>query len=193
MKYPLANQPSRVLFPLLMLLVCVSGCVTEKVAENGTQVFTYELWVPLSITAGGFCAVAVGFPLLKVIRKAGVAFILGGLMVAVIVGPSMLMDSASVGERQFSLRTGLWGMTAKYDLDFEHLSNVEYVVERELTDDGDERESHYLHCEHHHGKTLKISLGNNVARAAAPHLIERLEAFGIPVKGYRPTAEYAKR
>lgn len=170
-----------VAFTLLGLALLVStGCVQESV-DGSTHTFTYELWAPFSVLLGGLAMVPVGWIVRPRSARIGWILIILGTLGAVLMGPSMLRDRAVVDEQHFSLRTGIWGLTAVHDVPYDHLTRVRYIMEETRGRRGRKNQNYYLVCERNDGAPSKVPLGSPVAEAAAPQFLDHVIAHGIPV------------
>ena len=166
---------SRQVLPLLLLLVFVTGCVTEKIDGDGTHVFKYELWVPVLAVVGGALLTAVGIPLLKLLRKLGVGCILTGIIAAVLVAPSLFTGNVTVNEHGFKVGAGM----KKHAVKFEELSALEYCVEKSVNNDGKRSISHVLVCEKKNGTVERIPVGAEIVKQATPTIIRFARARGV--------------
>lgn len=167
---------------MAMILLPMSGCVRQQAGPDGIESFSYEWWMPGVTMLGGVAGILVGMKLVKFIRKLGVAFVMTGLIASLVIGPSMLFDAAVVAEDQFELKTGVWGLTCQHEVDFHELTDACRVIERKTDSKGRSQSSIYLLCRYRDGGTKKIPLGSEVAKAAAPLLMQRMESFGIAVQ-----------
>ncbi|MBS0262960.1 MAG: hypothetical protein JSS02_13530 [Planctomycetes bacterium] len=163
----------------VVLLSC-SGCVREDVSGS-TVTCTNELWVPLVVFLGGLVAGPVGWYLRDRSARFGWGLLI--LSPVVIVGfvPSLLMDKAIVDDTHFSLRTGIWGLTAVHDVKYSELSSVSLISEEKRGRYGAKNTSYYLMCQRKDGSSSKVPLGNKVAETAAPYFLHHVQELKIPV------------
>jgi hypothetical protein len=163
-----------------LLLACASGCVEESV-DGVNRVYTYPLWLPLTVFLGGMVGGVAGWMLRNSISRLAWALLIGGPIAAILFAPSLLRDRAVVGADSFSLRSGIWGLTAVHEVKFADLTSVRIVAEEVRGRRGSKRTNYYLVCERKDGTSAKVPLNNSVSEAAAPALLERLNELDIPV------------
>lgn len=163
---------------LVLLVICTTGCVKETV-EGETHVFTNELWVPLTALGGGLVAVPVGWLLRQVISKLAWALMIVGGISVLVIAPGLFLDRAAYNNDEFSLRTGIWGMTAVHDLKFADLAQVRYTSEERRGRRGRRSTNYYLVCRTKNGEEHKIPLGNPVAEELLIPVFERARELGI--------------
>lgn len=162
------------------LLLGFCGCVKEEV-NGSTVTVTNELWVPLVTLLGGIVGAPVGWSLREKSARLGWGLLILSPIVVIGFVPSLFLDRAVVDDTHFSLRTGIWGLTAVHDVKFADLNRVRLVSEESRGRRGSKRTNYYLVCERKDGTSAKLPLGNQVAETAAPHLISRARALNIPV------------
>lgn len=167
-------------FIAVMVLLTLGGCVHEKV-DGSTQSFTYELWVPLSALVVGIVAAPAGWFLRKTSQRFGWGLLIIGPLAAIFLAPSLFRDRAVVDDSGFSLRTGIWGLTAVHEVRFEELQRVRIISEEVTGRRGSKRTEYFLLCERKDGTTAKVPVNNKVAQAAAPHFLKRVSDHGIPI------------
>ncbi|MBI3861172.1 MAG: hypothetical protein HY290_04685, partial [Planctomycetia bacterium] len=153
------------------LLLGLSGCVKEEV-HGSTITVSNELWVPLVTLLGGIVAAPIGWYLREKTARIGWGLLILSPVVVIGFVPSLFLDRAVVDDAHFSLRTGIWGLTAVHDVKFSELSRVRLISEESRGRRGSKRTNYYLLCERKDGTSAKVPLGNKVAETAAPHLIE---------------------
>jgi hypothetical protein len=174
------NRNARHCFIATILLLGVSGCVHESL-DGQTRTFTYDLWVPLSVLMGGLVAVPAGWFLRKTSARFGWGLLVIGPVVAIFFAPSLFRDRAVVDDATFSLRTGIWGLTAVHEVKFEDLKQVRLISEEVRGRRGSKRTNYYLLCERRDGTSAKVPANNKMAKAAAPHFLRRVSERGIPI------------
>ena len=163
-----------------ILLLGLGGCVKEDV-NGSTITVTNELWVPLASLVGGIAAAPAGWLLRKKSARFGWGLLIMSPLVVFGIVPSLYLDRAVVDDDHFSLRTGIWGMTAVHDVKFADLNRIRLISEESTGRRGRKRTDYYLLCERKDGTTAKVPLGNKVAETAAPRLIERAQALNVPI------------
>ncbi|WP_442484867.1 hypothetical protein [Aeoliella sp. SH292] len=165
---------------MLLLLGLASGCVEEKV-DGTTHTFTYDWWIPTVMLLGGVLAIPIGLALRRTSSRFGWALIIGGPIAALGVAPSLFLDRSVVDDQHFSVRSGIWGMTAIHDVDYDQLAHVRYIVEESTGRRGRKNLDYYLVCTHRDGSSSKIPMGNPCAEAAAVEFLRRATALNIPI------------
>jgi hypothetical protein len=169
----------RLLFTLAAAVTALSGCVRESTVGQ-QHVFTYELWVPVSVLLAGIVAVPVGWVLRGWWARLGWGMLIMGPIAAIVVAPSLLRDRIAVDDHGFTMRTGIWGLTSVHEVSFENLRRVRAVAEKG-TGRGADYTHHFLMCEMKDGGLAKVPVNNSVSETAAPHILKALEQHGIPV------------
>jgi hypothetical protein len=162
------------------LLLGLSGCVQEDV-NGSTITFTYAFWVPLLTLLGGLVAAPAGWYLRSKSARFGWGLLIISPIVVAGIAPSLYLDRADIDDTHFSLRTGIWGMTAVHDVKFNDLSRVRLILEESTGRRGSKRINYYLLCERKDGTSAKVPLGNKVAETAAPYLVARVKALNVPL------------
>ena len=162
------------------VLLAASGCVHEG-SDGPTRSFTYELWVPLSVLLVGIFAALGGWFLRKTSARFGWGLLVLGAIAAIVFAPSLLRDRAVVDDASFSIRTGIWGVTAVHHVRFDSLQKVRIISEEVRGRRGSKRTNFYLLCETSDGDNVKLPINNKVSQAAAPHFLEKVSQLGIPV------------
>ena len=163
-----------------LLLLGVSGCVREDV-NGSTITVTNELWAPFLALMGGVAAAPAGWFLRKKSNRIGWGLLIFSPILVVGIAPSLFLDRAVVDDTHFSLRTGIWGLTAVHDVKFADLSGIRLISEETTGRRGRKRTNYYLLCERKDGTSAKVPLANQVAETAAPYLIERAKALNVPI------------
>ncbi len=160
------------------LLAGLSGCVQETV--NGTtKIYTYELWVPLVVLIAGLVATPAGWFLRQSSSRFAWALLISGPIAALGFAPSLFLDRAAVTPEAFTVRTGIWGMTAVHEVKFSDLRQVRYISEETVGRRGRKNTNYYFMCERKDGTSAKIPVGNNVVEAAAPAFIAKVLELNI--------------
>ena len=167
-------------FIFAILLLNVAGCIHES-SDGPTKTFTYELWVPLSVLLIGVVAVPSGWFLRKENEKLGWGLLVIGSLASILFAPSLFRDRAIVDDSTFSLRTGIWGLTAIHEVKFQNLKQVRIVSEQVSGRRGMKRTNFYFLCERNDGTSVKVPVANNVSQAAAPYFLKRITDLGIPI------------
>jgi hypothetical protein len=163
-----------------ILLVILGGCVQET-TDGATQTFTYEWWVPLSVLLAGIVAAPAGWVLRNSSERLGWALLILAPIAAIFFAPSLFRDRAMVDDSGFSVRTGIWGLTAVHEVKFDDLKQVRLISEEVTGRRGAKHTNFYLLCERKDGTSAKVPLNNTVSEAAAPHFVQRLADHGIPI------------
>ncbi|WP_428307356.1 hypothetical protein [Lacipirellula sp.] len=166
--------------PLLLAAVAFStGCIRET-TEGTAHVFQNELWVPIVTFLGGIAACVGGWFVKSHSERFGWAMIILGPIAAIGFAPSLYLDRAAVDDSGFSLRAGIWGMTAVHDVKYDSLRQIHLTKEESYGRRG-KKVSYYMVCDRTSGEPAKISLGNQCAEAAAPLFLDAAQARGIPI------------
>ena len=163
-----------------LVLLGLSGCVREEV-DGSTITYSNELWVPLTALVGGIVAAPAGWFLRNKSSRLGWVLMILSPIVAFGIAPSLFLDRAVIDATHFSLRTGIWGLTAVHDVKFSELTLVRLISEESRGRRGSKHTNYYLVCERRDGTSAKVPLGNSVAEAAAPRLIDRARSLNISV------------
>lgn len=157
----------------------LSGCVRET--QNGdVTTYTNELWVPLVVLLGGIAAGVVGIVFRQPLRRFAWVLIVLGPVAAVGFAPSLFLDKATVSPDRFTLRAGIWGLTAVHDINLDNLQLVRLTSETRSGRRG-RSTSYYLICDSRDGSSAKIALGNKVAEAASLRLLQAAKDRGVPI------------
>lgn len=143
--------------------------------------FTYQFWVPLSVFLGGIVATGVGWFGRKSSSRFGWGLFAVGIIGTLVFAPSTLRDRAVVDDDGFSLRTGIWGLTAVHDVKFQDLKMVRITSEEVRGRRGSKRTNYYMMCERKDGTTAKVPINAKVAQAALPYFVEKASQRGIPI------------
>jgi len=167
----------------VFVLFGTSGCVRES-SDGETLTVSYQLWVPVSVLLGGLVAAPIGWILHKKSIRFGRSLLILGPLAAVFFAPSLFRDRAVLDDESFSLRTGIWGMTAVHEIEFDELNQVT-ITEEERRRRGRKSTNTYRFCSRKDGTNAKIPLNNQVSKSAAPILLERLAKFGVPIEDHR--------
>lgn len=162
------------------VLLAVCGCVDEG-SDGSTQTFAYELWVPLSALLIGIFAALGGWFLRNTSARFGWGLLVVGSIAAIVFAPSLFRDRAVLDEASFSIRTGIWGLTAVHQVEFDGLQKVRITSEEVRGRRGSKRTNFYLLCETNDGDNVKFPINNKVSQAAAPHFLQRVSELGIPI------------
>lgn len=165
---------------LAVVLGATGGCVREE-SDGNTHVFTYELWVPLSVVVVGFGAVPAGWFLRQKSARFGWSLVVIGPLAAIALAPSLLRDRVVLDETSFSRRSGIWGLTSVQHVYFDDLRQVRITFEVVRGRRGRDETNYYLLCEQKDGSQVKIPLANSVIETAAPHFLEKVSNHAIPI------------
>ncbi len=159
---------------VVAITLSAAGC-TDTRTDGGTTTITFAWWVPVLAGLGGVLAVAVG---LLVRRRTwwGWALVVGGPVVAVVVGPGLALDQVVVGPDTFTLRTGFWFDPTIHEVQFADLRAVTATAEEKRGRRGSKTISYYFLCAKHSGGTVKIPLGDLMKEGG-------IEAFRAAIAG----------
>ena len=176
----LVKRKSAIYLTIASLILLTSGCVDESV-DGSVRTYTYELWVPLTILVGGLLAAIWGWFLRDTFGRYGWALLIGGPIAALFFAPSMFFDRAVVSDTSYSLRTGIWGMTATHEVEYEDLQLILVTSEEKRGRRGRRTTHYYLRCKRKDGTEAKVPLGNKISEAAAPYFLEQAAELGVPI------------
>ncbi|MCA8998603.1 MAG: hypothetical protein KDA80_16505, partial [Planctomycetaceae bacterium] len=113
---------------IVLAVLFASGCVKHSVQE-GMHVFTNEWWVPVVVFLGGILGAVIGFVIRDSAGRFAWALLILGPIASLGFAPSLWMDRATVDEKEFHLRTGIWGLTAVHDIVLDQLTSVRLTSE----------------------------------------------------------------
>ena len=166
---------------IAVLLLFTSGCVNET-TDGAIQTFTYELWVPISVLVGGIVAGVAGWFLRGVLGNLGWGLLIGGPIAAIFFAPSLFQDRVVLDDSKLSMRTGIWGLTAVHEVQYDELKLVNIISEEVRGRRGKKSTNYYLECLRNDGTTAKVPINNAVGEAAAPHFLDRVSELGVPIQ-----------
>jgi hypothetical protein len=167
----------RAALPALMLAL-LAGCVSQE--EDGQESrYRYEYWVPAAVGLVGAITTPAGWFLRPRIAKFGWTLLILGPAAFLIGMPSMFCDRVNVNDQGFHVRTGFYGTTAK-DVEFDQVNAVRLISE---TSSGRRQRTsyHLLFDMKTGGEPVKVALGNELVKTAAPTILQRLSARGVRV------------
>jgi hypothetical protein len=166
------------------VVVLVGGCV--HVSDDGKrQVIDYAVWVPLGLLVGCLAAGGLGWSLRNTSQRLGFGLILAGFMLLVIGVPSLFRDRITIDEHRFTMRTGIWGLSAVHSVDFDRLTGVRIVIEQETDSRGRERTHRVMLCQSKNGTIDKLPWGNAMCEAAEPYIVKTIKERGISFRDER--------
>lgn len=160
-------------------LLC-AGCVQESNA-GAMQSFAYELWVPLAVVLAGLASIPVG--LLLRLKDSGWSwiFLIGGPLLAIVFAPTFFLERVDVTPDRFTVRSGIWGMTAANDVEFADVVDIRLTSKTTVTRRGGRQKSYYIECRRRNGEVASVGINNAVTQAAAPAILQVAAARGIPI------------
>lgn len=164
---------------MLLLLSATAGCVRET-TDGGEEVFQYELWAPLAMLVAGAAAAPVGWFLRGRSARLGWGLLVLGPVFALALAPSLYLERTTVDGDGFHIRSGIWGSTATFDLNFSQIRSLRFISEERSTRRG-KRTEHFMVCHLTSGGETKIAVNNDVKRAAVRAIVRRASERGIPV------------
>ncbi len=163
----------------LLLLVC-GGCTVEK-KDGSTSVFTYETWIPLVMIFGGALVGVAGFFLRAFWTRLGWSMMILGPIGALVVGPGMFLEYATVSPEKFELRTGFWFMPNVHTVNYADIAGIQVTSEEKRGRRGRKTKSYYLVCGLKSGGQAKIPVGDLMKDAAAEKMLQTAYSHQIPV------------
>lgn len=168
------------LVPIAVIALLCTGCVQET--RNGDSAkYTYQLWVPLSITAAGIGGALIGGVLWTFQSRYKWTLIVIGV-IGVVMGPSTFLDYAAVDAQGLSIRTGLPYLAATERVQFDDVQQVRETEKISRGRRGRKTRNYYYEFDLKSGETVAVSVSGNVLRQQARHRIdEQLQARGIQV------------
>ena len=175
-KDELVNRKSATCFVIGALILFTSGCVDET-SDGSTMTFTYEMWVPLTVLAGGLFAVAVGWQIRESFERYGWALIIAGPIIAIVLAPSYFLTRAVVSDTSFSRRGVAWATDIKYD----DLRLISISSKKTNSRHARRRTVVVFSCMRKDGTKEEISVNSEITEAAAPYFLERAAKYGVPI------------
>ncbi|HEX5447488.1 MAG TPA: hypothetical protein VFW87_26975 [Pirellulales bacterium] len=170
--------PSAVMF---LLLAATAGCVRET-SDGSGEAFQYELWAPLAMLVAGAAAAPAGWFLRSRSTRLGWGLLVLGPVFALALAPSLYLERTTVDDGGFHIRSGIWGSTAVFDLNFSDIRSIRFTSETRATRRG-QRTEHFMMCALASGGETKIPVNNDVKRAAVRAIVRRASEHGISVAG----------
>ncbi len=165
---------------LALPIALLAGCVKET-TDGSNSTFRYELWVPLAVFFGGVAAAPLGWAIRRRIRRIGWIMVLGGPFLSIFVAPCVFCDQVSLGRDGFWVQTGFWGMET-HQVKYDQIQAFKVLQETRSTRSGPRTDTFYL-FEMKAGVPVKIGVNDDLTRTAAPLILARVTARGIPVEG----------
>lgn len=107
--------------------------------------------------------------------------LIGGIAATLGAGPTFLFTKVEVRDDGFSVRNGIWGMTASADLNYDDITRVTYTREESRGRRGRRNINYYLTFYPKSGDPFKLAMGNDVVKAGVDELIPRLKEKGIEI------------
>ncbi len=174
----MSNRPR--LWMWLVAIGCLvsSGCVTKSVSDAGTSVH-YDWWLPIGILVAGILFVPMGWVAKEHSARFGWGLIIAGPILALVFGPSMLLERVLVRDNGFDVHSGIWGMTAKQTVDFDSVKSCRIVEED--TGGRRSRRIEVLLFDRDSGPAARLPLNNDVKIEARKEILLRASQLGIPV------------
>ncbi len=164
-----------------LALFSTAGCVRESTDPSG-HVFQYEFWVPLVVLLAGIAAGAGGFFVRKHVARLGWALIILSPLAVIVFAPSLFFERAVVRNEGFEVQTGFWGQTVVPTVHYADLSGIRMTSETRRTRRGGKSTSYYLNCDNKTGGSTKVSVNNDVTRAAAKLILKEAMEQGVPFR-----------
>lgn len=162
-----------------LLLAVTTGCVRES-TDAGDEVFQYQLWAPLALVAAGIAAAPIGWFLRNRSTRFGWGLLVLGPLFALALAPSLYLERVTVGGDGFHVRSGIWGSTAVFDVDFNQIRSLRFITQTRTTRRG-RRTEQVMVCVPTTGGETRIPLNNDVKRAAVKAIVQQAAARGIQV------------
>lgn len=182
---PLSKQGGRMSLRVVkfcvvaFLLMCVTGC-TQKVADAGTVVCSYQWWVgPVSLLVG-VGLTAAGWAN----RKDGIRAILFLVVAAALTvgfAPFGFFDKVVVDKDHMESRWGLWCYPTTHHVRFDDVTTVRFTSEESTGRRGRRKINYYYEFNLKSGQIEKVTADNSLMEEAAGDLIAQLQQRGIPL------------
>lgn len=168
----------------MMALLCLflAGCVTSTKGENGLR-FHFEWWVPIVVLIAGIAFVPIGIAVRSYSSRTGWGLTILGPIAALGFAPSLFMEQVLVHDRGFDVRSGIWGMTANQNVDFDSVTSVRLAQEE--TGGRRSRQIEVLYFDKKSGESARFPLNNDLKIEAAKEIITRAGSLGIQMVGFQ--------
>jgi hypothetical protein len=184
-------------FGLVMSISMVSviaGCYDH--VRNGDQSkYQFAWWVGLTLMAGSLVCIPVGWlmynwvdrigdtilgiPVGEALRRWtsrwGIMMMGGGVLVLVLLVPSMYTDRVLVDANHFEGANGLWFYPSLHNLNFQDLHEI-----RLITQHGSRRTSFVLQCKARDGQVTELKVGT-LLEQAVPEILARAMVKGVAI------------
>ncbi len=176
---PFVSRTVHAVVFVVIALLC-AGCVQET--RNGDSVkYTYQLWVPLSILAGGIGGLLLGGVLWSFQNRYKWTLIVIGL-IGVLIGPAMFLDHATVDPQGFSIRTGIPYFAATETVKFDDVQQVRQTKRVTRGRRGRKTTNYYYEFDLKSGQTVAVNVtGNELRMQARRRIDDQLTARNIDV------------
>lgn len=164
--------------------VAAAGCVRETPTGTGSA-FTFETWIPASLTLAGVVVLAAGVGLLAKRRwKPGLVALAVGLF-GLVLGPNLFFDRAEVDDEHLSLRTGFWFAPTVHEVRFADVASIEGEAQERSTRRGT-RTDFTLVFRRRSGPAERVPLGDLMKRGPMQKALQVAAGRGIPMAGVVP-------
>ena len=160
--------------------IVLAGCY-QRVQENGSLVFSFQLWVPLLVVLGGLLAIPIGLvQFARGKRLAGIFLAVAGPVAAVAIAPGIFLDRVVVNQEGFYSRHGFWWDPTIHQIRYSELNLVRLGYETKTGRRGISY-SYHFDCFFKSGKQERVPLGD-IMREALPEIAEQFRSHGVPVE-----------
>jgi hypothetical protein len=166
----------------LLLLCCtlLTGCVARSDSGTGTS-FHYQWWLPVSVFAAGVVCVPIGMALWKKSGRLALGLVVAGPGAALVLAPSLLFENVFVDGRGCKIASGIWGMTANLEIEFDQVKSIR--IAHEETGGRQSRLIEVLYFEMKSGQIARFPPNNEVKTEAGKEIVACAARRGIPVAG----------
>ncbi len=155
-----------------------AGCV-ERSTDGATTVVRYEWWLPVLALAGGIALVAIALRVRWATSWRRWMTVAVGALIVFGLAPGLYLSSVTVEPTGFSVRGGLFGMTASDDLKFADVAAIH--VRQEMSGSRATRMIEVLYFDRKNGEPVRSPLDNDVVIAGAVAIVAQAKALSIPI------------
>lgn len=163
---------------LVLIVVLAAGCY-NRVVQGDETVYSFAGWVGALVILGGLVAFPVGL-LISQRSWRGYIIVVGGPLIALLVGPSMYTDRVKVDEQHFECRYGFWWSPSIFNIRFDDLRHIEWETEVKTSRRGGQEYNYFLLCVYKDGRRDKVAVGT-LMRQAVEEILQRARERSVPI------------